>query len=133
MTMEWDYKNRTITLSMSEYVQEALLKFQHIYRETKCESPSSYRQPQYGIKMQLVPVDDSNPMTDKQIKLLQQVCGMFLYFVRAVDCKIFYALNNHYAANSDAKVTYQASDMILHNHSDATYLVASEAWSSAVG
>ena len=27
MTMDWDYKNRTVTLSMPGYVQEALLKF----------------------------------------------------------------------------------------------------------
>ena len=53
MTMEWDYKNRTVTLSMPGYVQEALLKFQHIYGEMKCHSPSPYTPSQYRIKMQL--------------------------------------------------------------------------------
>ena len=38
---------------------------------------------------------------------------------------------NYCAANSEATVLYQASDMILHNHSDAAYLVASEATSQA--
>ena len=139
---------------MPGYVQEALLKFQHICREMKCPSPSPYTPPKYGIKMQLAPIDESDPMTDKQIKLLQQVCGTFLYYARAVDCTILHALNdlatqtkngtqktakvlthflNYCADIPDAKVTYQASDMILHNHSDAAYLVASEARSRAGG
>ena len=50
MTMEWDYKNRTVTLSMPGYVKEALLKFQHATGEMKCTSPSPYTPPQYGKK-----------------------------------------------------------------------------------
>ena len=34
---------------------------------------------------------------------------------------------NYCATNPDAKTTSQASDMILHNHSDDAYLVASKA------
>ena len=66
-------------------------------------------------------------MTDKQIKLLQQVCGTFLYYARAVDCTMLHAFNdlatrtkngtqqiakvlthflNYCTANPDAKVTY---------------------------
>ena len=110
----------------------------------KCLSSSPYTLPQYKIKMQLAPIDDSDPMTDKQIKLLQQVCGTFLYYTRAVNCTMLHQLNdlamktkngkqqtakalmhflNYCAANPDAKVTYQASDMIFQNHLDTLYLV----------
>ena len=105
-------------------------------------------------KVQMGKIDNSKPMNDKQIKLLQQVCGTFLYYARAIDCTMLHALNdlatktqkgtqqtakalthflNYCATNPDAKVTYQASDMILHNHSDAAYLVASEARSRVGG
>ena len=48
MTMEWDYKNRTITLSRLGYVKEALLKFQHAMGEIECTSSSPYTLLQYG-------------------------------------------------------------------------------------
>ena len=93
-------------------------------------------------------------MDAKQLQLLRQVCGTFLYYSRAVNCTMLHALNdlatcvtkgtqqtmkalthflNYCAANSEATVLYRASDMILHNHSDAAYLVASEARSRAGG
>ena len=86
-------------------------------------------------------------MTDKQTKLLQQVCGTFLYYERAVDCIMIHALNdlatkatgvtqqitkvltiflNYCTTNLEAEVIYQANYMILHNQSDAAYLVASK-------
>ena len=84
-------------------------------------------------------------MTTSHTKLLQQVCGAFLYYARAVDCTMIHALNNlgtrvkdgtqktakalnHFldycATHIEATVLYQASNMILHNHSDIAYLVA---------
>ena len=99
-------------------------------------------------------VDKTNPMTTIQTKLLQQVCGTFSYYARAVDCTMLHALNdlatrvkhrtqttaealNHFldycATHLEAVVLYQASNMILHNHSDAAYLVATGARSRAAG
>ena len=135
-------------MSMPGYVQEALLYFQHLSQVVKCYSPSPYTAPVYGRKTQMAKIDTTKPLRKQQIKLLQQVCGKFLYYARAVDCTMLHALNdlatrthngtqetakalthflNYCAANSDAVVEYQASDMILHNHSDAAYLIASEA------
>ena len=77
-------------------------------------------------------IDNSKPMNDKQIKLLQQVYGTFLYYAIAIDCTMLHALNNlttkirkgtqetakalmhclnYCATNPDAKATYQASDI----------------------
>ena len=79
-------------------------------------------------------------MTTVQTKILQQVCGTFLYCARVVDCTMLHALNylatrvndgtqktvealNHFldycATHPEAVVLYRASDMTLHNHSDA--------------
>lgn len=51
----------------------------------KYKSPLPYIPAQYRKKMQLAPVDNSDSMTDKQIKFLQQVYGTFLYYVQAMD------------------------------------------------
>lgn len=147
ITLKWDYKKRTVELLIPGYATEALLKFQHVWNEVNCYSPSPYTLIQYGKKMQMAKVDNSAPMDKKQKTLLQQVCGTFLYYTRAVDCTMLYALNNlatkvnsgtqetakastHFlnycAIHADSTMVYRASDMILYNHSDAAYLVASE-------
>ena len=102
----------------------------------------------------MVYADNYETMDKTQIKLLQQVCGTFLYYARAVDCTMLHALNDlatrvtdgtqttmkalqHFldycATYPEATVLYRASDMILHNHSDAAYLVATQARSRAAG
>ena len=78
----------------------------------KCKSPSPYTPPQYRIKMQLAPVDDSDPMTDKQINLLQQVCGTFLYYVQAVDCTMLHAFNN--LATRTKNGTQETAKVLTH-------------------
>ena len=158
ITLEFDYVLRTCKMSMPGYVLEALLYFQHVNGNddyiNNTYGPSPYTAPVYGRKTQMARIDDTDPMNQKQIKLLQKVCGKFLYYARAVDCTMLHALNdlatrthngtqetmkalthflNYCATNPDSVVTHRASDMILHNHSDAAYLVASEARSRAGG
>ena len=82
-------------------------------------------------------IDNTNPMTAIHTRLLQQVCGIFLYYARAVDCtmqKTVEALNNfldYCATRLEVTVLYRASNMMLHNHSDAAYLIATGARSRA--
>ena len=42
----------------------------------------------------MVYADNYETMDKTQIKLLQQVCGTFLYYARAVDCTMLHALND---------------------------------------
>jgi hypothetical protein len=73
--------------------------------------------------------------------VIQQVCGKFLYYARAVDTTMLHALNdlatqttkgtektmeealtqflNYCVTHPDAELIFRASDMVLHNHSDA--------------
>ena len=79
---------------MPGYVKQALIKFHHDFNKTT-RSPSPFKAPvYYGKKIQIATVDKTNPMTTIQTKLLQQVCGTFLYYARAVDCTMLHALND---------------------------------------
>ena len=134
-------------MSMLGYVKQALIRFQHEFKKTT-NSPSPFVPPVYGRKIQIASIDKTNPMEKEQTTILQQVCGTFLYYARAVDCTMLHSLNdlatqvkdgtqktvealNHFldycATHPEAVVLYRASDMILHNHSDAAYKVATGA------
>ena len=153
MTLKWDYVERTVKLSMPGYVREALLQFQHT-KTKNVYAPSPYTKPIYGKKQQMAPVDDTPPLDKKQQLLLQQICGKFLYYARAVDNTMMHALNDlatrittgtqktndalktfldYCATYPDAVIMYRASDMILLCDSDAAYLVAPKARSRAGG
>ena len=82
-------------------------------------------------------------MTAAERKTFQQVCGVFLYYARAVGPTMQHVLNNLAAQQSngtektlqamkhflnycsthpDAYIRYHASDMQLWKHSDTSYL-----------
>jgi hypothetical protein len=85
---------------------------------------------------------------------IQKVTGSFLYYAQAVDPTILMQLNEiateqtkstgktqaatnqllyYLATHPDATIRYHASDMILHIHSDASYLSVSNAQSRLGG
>ena len=152
--LHWDHNNRTLKTSMKNYVKRALLQFQHPTPTKPQHSPSPFTPPNYGSKIQMATVDNTKPMTPAQKQQLQQITGKFLYLARSVDDTTMHALNDlatkvntgtqttvnalkhfldYYATHSHPKKVYRASDMILNIHSDAAYLVASEARSRAGG
>ena len=155
ITLAWDYKNGTVDLSMPNYVTEALHHFQHTPNKKAIHAPSQWHPPSYGTKVQLTtPHDDSPKHTAKETKTLQRVIGKFLYYARAVDPTMLHILSNlaasqtmgtevtttqmvHFlnycATHPAATLRYRASDMILHIHSDASYLTEPEARSRAGG
>jgi hypothetical protein len=155
ITLEWDYENRTINLSMPNYVADALHHFQHATPKQGVHAPSKWAPPQYGTKVQLTaPTDESPKHTPQETKLLQRVIGKFLYYARAVHPTMLHMLSNlaalqiqgtqattvqmvHFlnycATYPEAKLRYRASDMILHIYSDASYLTKPEARSRAGG
>jgi hypothetical protein len=155
VTLKWDYQKRTVELSMPGYVAAALHKFQHPAPRQPCHAPSAWNKPQYGVKIQMTsPLDTTPSLTDNQTKRLQKVVGTFLFYARAVDGTMLHALNalaaaqkngtqataqalvhflNYCATHPDATICYRASDMILHIHSDASYLTEPEARSRAGG
>ncbi len=154
VTLDWNYQKRTVDLSMPGYVAAALHKYQHESPKQHCNAPSKWTAPQYGSKVQMTKIDDTAPMDAKQTHWLQQVVGTFSFYARAVDPTMLHALNvlassqkhgtqatvdalvhflNYAATHPNAKIRYNASDMVLHVHSDASYLVEPEARSRAGG
>jgi len=155
LTLQWDYKARTVNISMPGYVAAALHQFQHAPPRQQCHAPSLWNQPNYGAKVQLPgPVDHTSKMTQDQTKLCQQVVGKFLFYARAVDATMLHTLNslsaaqtkgtqrtvaalvhllNYCATHPNVKIRYHASGMILHIHSDTSYLSKSKARSRAGG
>ena len=101
-----------------------------------------------------LPSDTSPKLDEAGKKRIQQIVGSFLYYVRAVGPTILMALSaiafqqsapteqthdrvnqflDYMATHPDAKIRYQASDMVLNVHSDASYLSAPNARSHAGG
>jgi hypothetical protein len=102
-------------------------------------------------------VDDktsSRALSDKDINKLQQLTGTLLYYARAVDPTLIMPINvlaseqsnatevtaenvikllNYCNTHPETKIRYHASDMILHIHSDTSYLSENEAKSRAGG
>jgi hypothetical protein len=148
MTLKWDYKNRTFYISMPGYVSNVLSKFQHDAPKHPQHTPSRYVTPVYGAKTQYVTKDETPPLTAKQCLTIQKVTGSVLFYARTVDPTVLMPLNDiateqtkstektqaatnqlldYLAMHPDSTIRYHASDMILHIHSDASYLSVSNA------
>jgi hypothetical protein len=140
----WNYTARTCRLTMNNYINDLLVKYNHTKpRKLQC-SPHAHREIIYGAKEQLVPdTDTSPPLDDAGVKRVQGIVGSLLYYARAVDNKLLATLSTissqqaratentakavtqllDYVATYPADgTTYRASDMILSAHSDASFL-----------
>jgi hypothetical protein len=154
MTLKWDYDKRTCDISMPGYVSNVLSKFQHDSPKHPQHTPSRYVTLVYGAKTQYATKDETPPLTAQQCPTIKKVTGSALYYARAVDPTVLMPLNDiateqtkalekkqaatnqmldYLATHPDATIRYPASDMILHIHSDASYLSVSNDWSRLGG
>jgi hypothetical protein len=154
MTLKWYYKNRTCDISMPGYVSNVLSKFQHDAPKHPQHTPSRYVTPVYGAKTQYATKVETPPLTAKQCLTIQKVTGSVLYYARSVNPTVLMPINDiateqtkvtdktqaatnqlldYLATHPDATIRYHASDMILHIHSDASYLSVSNARSRLGG
>jgi hypothetical protein len=154
MTLKLDYDTITCDISMPGYVSNVLSKFQHDSPKNPQHTPSRYVTPVYGAKIQYAMKDETPPLTAHQCLTVQKVTGSVLYYTRSVDPTILMQLNDiateqtkatektqaatnqmldYLATHRDATIRYHASDMILHIHSDASYLSVSNARSRLGG
>ena len=78
---------------MPSYVPKALHRLHQILRRGKEHSPHICAPIQYGQKVQYAePLDAAEYLSDKETKLVQQVCGTFLYYAIDIDNNILPAL-----------------------------------------
>jgi hypothetical protein len=154
ITLKWDYEKCTCEMSMPGYVNNVFNKFQHDSPKTPQHTPSKYVTPVYGANTQYATRDDTPLLSAKQCTNIQKITGSVLYYSISVDPKVLVLLNeistkkttatettqtsasqllDYLATHPDATVRFYASDMILHIHSDASYLSVSKARSRLVG
>jgi hypothetical protein len=154
MTIKHDKVSKTLTISMPNYIQKTLNKFEAQGIKT-ANSPVIYVPPVYGSrKQQEAMVDETSPISPTRRKRIQQIVGTLLYYARAVDPTMLTALNKvasqqanptiaveraadrilHYAKKfPDAHIVYKPSDMVLLAHSDASFNSETKARSRAGG
>jgi hypothetical protein len=128
---------------MPGYVSNVFIKFQHAAPKHPHHAPSRYVMPVYGAKTRYAIKDKTPPLSAQQCLTIQKVTGSVLYYARAVDPTVLMPLNDisteqtkatektqaatnqmldYLATHPDATIRYYSSDMLLHIHSDASYL-----------
>ena len=144
MTLMWDYDQGHVDVSMSGYIARALTRFRVQLPTRPQYSPHACSTIQYSIKTQLTePLDTTNPLDTAGIHTVKELFCVILYYARAINSTILITLNTigskqatvtqnitasvtqllHYiGTHPDATVRFHASDMVLHIHSDASYL-----------
>ena len=154
ITLDWDYIGKKVHLSMPGYCDDALVRFGHVIRK-RTDQPHKHEVPVYGAKVQYAKNEDTSPPLSKEEKqFIQQVTGVFLFYARAVDSTMLVPLSaiasrqanptqdtmektlqflDYVATDPDAILTFNASNMVLHVHSDASYLCEPKARSRAGG
>ena len=65
--LDWDYVNRTVTISMPNYVNKALSIFQHKNPKHDQHSPHPHTTPDYGANIQYAPPRTTSNITESQI------------------------------------------------------------------
>jgi hypothetical protein len=155
ITLDWDYQNRTLGLSMANYVSKLRAKFQHQPPKQPQHSPHCAPPKKYGMAAHdPISPDTTPPIDAPHIKIVQQVIGGVLYYARAVDLTVLPALSaiasdkasatktteahvqqllDYLATHPQATVHYHKSDMKLNIHSDASYLSETRARSRVTG
>jgi hypothetical protein len=155
MTINWDYTGQAVHASMLDYVPEALTRFQHTPPHIPQHQPYPHVKPTYSAKAQYTEnVNTSPPLDKKGKKYIQEVISTFLYYAHCVNStmlpalgslatqqanpmqntkKLVHQLLNYAATHPNVIITYQASDMVLAGHSNASYLLETNACSRAGG
>ena len=121
-----------------------LKKLQHPSPKKPQYAPHQWFKPIYGSRLQMTPVNESDPLPPEGIRRVESIVGSILYYARALDSTMLPSLNDigskqasattssnkqctmllDYAATyPNAKIRFYASDMNLQADSDAAYLV----------
>ena len=155
MSLKWDYDNKHVDISMPNYIPTLLKKFFHPMPPKHQAQPHEWLPPKYGQKIQYSHEPAPSPLLNaKQTTRIQQIVGTLLYYARAVDPTMLPAINDigsqqskptatttkhlcqlldYAASNPNATIRYHASGMVLHVHSDVSYLSAPCSRSRAAG
>jgi hypothetical protein len=112
LTLEWDYNNKTVNLSMPGYSKAALHKYQHPAPTRPEHAPHKWNPPVYGAKTQYVEDDNNSPaLSAKNVTKLQQLTGTLFYYSRAVDPTLIMPIN--VLASEQTNGTSDTADKVI--------------------
>ena len=133
LTIDWDYVERKVHLSMPGYIEKALLRFAHPPPNKPQHQPHPSADKKYGETIQYAKTPDDSPLlpqTDKTY--IQGVLGTLLYYGRAVDSTVLVALNAISAAQaSPTELTMSLTKQLLDyvwTHPDAILTYEKVTW-----
>jgi hypothetical protein len=123
LTLDWDYKNRTVDLSMPGYIKASLHKYQHPAPARPEHAPHTWNSPIYGAKTQFVSDETISPaLSDKDVNKLQQLTGTLFYYARAVGPTLIIPINVLASKQSKAtevtvhsRQSHQNSELLQHS------------------
>ena len=85
LTLDWDYENKEVHLSMPGYVAEALHRFQHPPPTQPQHQPHKHTVPTYGQKTQYETIDESAELDKDGKTYIQQVtCTLYIMHERLI-------------------------------------------------
>jgi hypothetical protein len=155
ISLDWDYINQTVDTSMPGYIKKKLQEYNHVLPGCMQACQHSPEPKKFGANAQTpLAVDSSLLLNEKGLKRVQKIIGSILYYARAVDITVLIALSaitveqtkatvktmgrciqllDYLASNSEVKVRYYASNMVINIHLDASYLLETKARSRPCG
>jgi len=140
ITIDWDYENQRVHLSIVPYLTKTLIQFGIDPPEKKVQAPYPHTPIKYGSKTKY---NESPIAGQTAAKEVQIVTGKFMWYAQGVDNIVLMALSvlasqqakpmtetmtrvTHFlkfiASQEPAVLTYRKSNMVLAVHSDASYL-----------
>jgi hypothetical protein len=144
LTIDWDYDNGTVDISMPGYYEKALKRFQHATPAVPEDSPHAWDPPKYGTAIQYAEDTDTSPSVDaSKTKLVQEVVATFQFSGRTVDPTTLVALSsiatqqnnvtegtmdkiaqllNYASSHPNPMIRFKRSDMQLEVSTDSSYL-----------
>jgi hypothetical protein len=88
ISLRWDYVAQTLDISMPGYIKKQLLKYKHIMQRIQ-HCPYSPEPKRYGADAQSpLPRDDTQKLTNGEIKQVQEFVGSILYYARVVNMTV---------------------------------------------
>jgi len=97
LTLDWDYSQHKVHLSMPGYINKALLRFAHEPPSKPQHQPHPSADKKYGETVQYAKALDNSPLLPPNCKTyIQQVLvlGVLMYYGRAVDATLLVALSS---------------------------------------
>lgn len=141
ITLDWDYTQNHVDISMPGYITQVLQKYKHPQTKSPQYSPHPCSTPQYGTKVQTpLPLDQTPLVSSQEVTRIQKIIGSLLFYARVVDSTLLVTLSSlaHQQAQAtentikrvtqildycatlpSAKLRFTQSDMVLKLHSDA--------------